>query len=71
VAGILIDVVLRLCLSANTLYAPGHVVDHGCNIPIESFVVHSSSIELVERGYREEIITLFLTFLSVMLLIHR
>jgi hypothetical protein len=42
----IVGVVLRLCLSANALYAPGHVVDHGCDIPIESFVVHSSSIEL-------------------------
>jgi hypothetical protein len=39
-------VVLRLYLSVNALYAPGHVVDRGCDIPVESFVVHSSSIEL-------------------------
>jgi hypothetical protein len=47
----IVGVVLRICLSANALYAPGHVVDRGCD--------------------REEIITLFLTFLSVMFLIHR
>jgi hypothetical protein len=41
-----VGMVLRLCLSAKALYAPGHVVDHGCDIPVESFVVHSSSIEL-------------------------
>jgi hypothetical protein len=42
----IVGVVLRLCLSANALYAPGHVVDRGCDIPVESFVVHSLSIEL-------------------------
>jgi hypothetical protein len=42
----IVGVVLRLCLSVNALYAPSHVVDRGCDIPIESFVVHSSSIEL-------------------------
>jgi hypothetical protein len=41
----IVGVVLRLCLSANALYAPGHVVDRGCDILVESFVVHSS-IEL-------------------------
>jgi hypothetical protein len=42
----ILDMVLRLCLCANALYAPGHVVDRGCDIPVEFFVVHSSSIEL-------------------------
>jgi hypothetical protein len=42
----ILAMVLRLCLSANALYAPGHVVDRGCDIPVESFVVHSLSIEL-------------------------
>jgi hypothetical protein len=42
----IVGVLLRLCLSANALYAPSHVVDRGCDIPIESFIVHSSSIEL-------------------------
>jgi hypothetical protein len=37
--------VLLICyLPANTLYIPGHVVDRGCDTPVESFVVHSSSI---------------------------
>jgi hypothetical protein len=36
---------LLICyLPANTLYIPGHVVDRGCDTPVESFVVHSSSI---------------------------
>jgi hypothetical protein len=42
----IVGVVLRLCLFANALYALGHMVDRGCDIPVESFVVHSSSIEL-------------------------
>jgi hypothetical protein len=31
----------RCCLPANAPYIPGHVVDHGSDTPIESFVVHS------------------------------
>jgi hypothetical protein len=31
-------------LPTNTLYIPDHVVDYGCDITIESFVVHSPSI---------------------------
>jgi hypothetical protein len=42
----IVGVVLRLCLSTNALYAPSHVVDRGCDILVESSVVHSSSIEL-------------------------
>ena len=36
-----VSVVLIHCLPADTPYIPGHVVDHGCDTPIESFVVHS------------------------------
>ena len=36
-----ISVVLIHCLSANTPYILGHVVDRRCDTPIESFVVHS------------------------------
>jgi hypothetical protein len=36
---------VRLCdLPATTLYIPGHVVDRGCDRPVESFVVHSPNI---------------------------
>jgi len=41
-----VSVVLRPCLSANAPYIPGHVVDHGCDIPVESSVVHSPNIGL-------------------------
>jgi hypothetical protein len=39
-----ISVVLICYLPANTLYIPVHVVDHGYDTPVESFVVHSPSI---------------------------
>jgi hypothetical protein len=45
-----VSVVLKYCLSANAFYTLGHVVDRGCDIPVESFVVHSPFIEQVEPG---------------------
>ena len=36
--------VLIRCLLADTPYILGHVVDHGCDTPVESFVVHSTNI---------------------------
>jgi hypothetical protein len=39
-----VNVVLICYLPANTLYILGHVVDRGCDTPIESFVVHSPNI---------------------------
>jgi hypothetical protein len=39
-----VSMVLRHCLPTNTLYILGHVVDRGCDTPIESFVVHSLNI---------------------------
>jgi hypothetical protein len=43
---------------------PGHqVVDHGCDIPVESYVAHSPNIGQVEPGYKERI-ALFLIFVS-------
>jgi hypothetical protein len=55
--------VLRYCLPANALYMPGHVVDRGCDTPVESFVVHSPYVELVEPSY-DVSLALFLIFLS-------
>jgi hypothetical protein len=43
-----VSVVLRYCLPMDALYMPGHVVDHGCDTPVESFVVHSPCIEQVK-----------------------
>jgi hypothetical protein len=43
-----VSVVLRYCLLADALYMSAHVVDRGCDTPVESFVVHSPCIEHVE-----------------------
>ena len=47
----------------DALYTLGHVVDHGCETPIEFFVVHSPFVEQVEPGC-EGRQALFLIFLS-------
>ena len=39
-----VSVVLICYLPVNTLYILGHMVGHGCDITVESFVVHSLSI---------------------------
>ena len=39
-----VSVVLIHCLPTDTPYILGHVVDHGCDTPVESFVVHSPNI---------------------------
>jgi hypothetical protein len=41
-----VSVVLIPCLSANASYIPGHVVDRGCDISVESSIVHSPNIGL-------------------------
>lgn len=46
-----VGMVLRYCISTNVVYMPGHVVDRGCDRPVESFVVQPSCIELVECGH--------------------
>jgi hypothetical protein len=46
-----ISVVLRYYLPMDALYMLGHVRDHGCDTPIESFVVHSPCIKQVNLGY--------------------
>jgi hypothetical protein len=43
-----VSVVLRYCLPVDALYMLGHVLDRGCDTPIESFIVHSLCIEQVE-----------------------
>ena len=45
-----VSVVLIRCLPADAPYMSGHVVDHGCDTPIESFVIHSPFVEQVEHG---------------------
>jgi len=46
-----VDMVSRWYLPVNASYLLGHVVDRGCdNNPIESYVVYSPYVGLVERG---------------------
>jgi hypothetical protein len=54
---------LRRCLPVNAPYILGHVVDHGSDTPVESFVVHSLNIGQVGPGC-EGRLALFLIFLS-------
>ena len=39
-----VSVVLICCLPMDTPYILGHVVDHGCDTPVESFVVYSPNV---------------------------
>jgi hypothetical protein len=39
-----LSVLLKHCLPADTPYIPGHVADHECDTPIESFIVQSLNI---------------------------
>ena len=55
--------VLKYSLPADAFYTLGHVVDRGCDTPIEFFVVHSPFVEQVEPGC-EGSQALFLIFLS-------
>jgi hypothetical protein len=43
-----VSMVLRYYLSANALYTSGRVADHGCDRPIESYVVHPPCVGLIE-----------------------
>ena len=43
-----VSMVLKYCLPTDAFYTLGHVVDHRCDISVESFVVHSPFVEQVE-----------------------
>ena len=58
-----VSMVLRYCLPTDAFCTLGHVVDHGCDTLVESFVVHSLFVEHVERDC-EGRQALFLIFLS-------
>jgi hypothetical protein len=45
-----VSMVLRYGLPADAFCTLGHVVNHGCETLVESFVVHSPFVEQVERG---------------------
>jgi hypothetical protein len=49
-----VSIVLRYCLPVDALYMPGYVVNHRCDTPVESFVVHSPCIEQVEHRLRRK-----------------
>jgi hypothetical protein len=49
-----VSMVLRYCLLVDALYIPRHMVDRGCDTPVESFVVHSPCIEQVEPRLRRK-----------------
>ena len=58
-----VSVVLICCLPVDAPYILGHVVDHGCDTPVESFVVHSPNIGQVGSSYERRQAP-FLIFLS-------
>ena len=58
-----VSVVLIRCLPADAPYILGHVVDRGCDTPVESFVVDSPNIGEVGSSY-EGSQALLLIFLS-------
>jgi hypothetical protein len=58
-----VSVMLIHCLPMDAPYIPGHVVNRGCDTPLESFVVHSPNIGQVGASY-EGRHALFLIFLS-------
>ena len=58
-----VSMVLRYCLPTDAFCTLGHVVDRGCDTPVESFVVHSMFVENIEHDC-EGIQALFLIFLS-------
>ena len=47
-----VSVVFIHFLPADTPYILGHVVDHRCDTPIESFVFHSPNIRQVGSSYK-------------------
>ena len=58
-----VSMVFIPCFPTIAPYILGHVVDRGCDTPIESFVVHSPNVRLVELYYYGRL-ALFLIFLS-------
>ena len=58
-----VTMVLRYCLPTDAFCTLGHVVDHGCDTFVESFVVDAPFVEQVEHGC-EGRQALFLIFLN-------
>ena len=59
-----VSVMLIRCLPTDTPCILGHVVDRGCDTPVESFVVHSSNIGIQVGSSYEGRQALFLIFIS-------
>jgi hypothetical protein len=59
-----VSIVLRYCLPMDALYMLGHVVDHGCDTSVKSFIVHSPYVEQVEPQLRRKGKICSQTFLS-------
>jgi hypothetical protein len=47
-----VSVVLRYCLSTNAPYMTRRVVDHRCDRPIKSYIVHPPCVGLVEPSLK-------------------
>jgi len=58
-----LSVVLRWYLPTNASYWLSLMVDHGCDITVESSIVHTPSITIIERYYKD-CLALFLIFLA-------
>ena len=58
-----VSMVLRYCLPIDAFCTLGHVLDRGCDTPVESFVVHSLFVEQVSCSC-EGRQAMFLIFLS-------
>ena len=59
-----VSMVLIRYLPMDTPYILGHVVDRGCDTPVESFVVHSLNIGIQVGSSYKGRQALFLIFLS-------
>jgi hypothetical protein len=49
--------------SAIAPYILDHVVVRGCDIPVESYIVHLPNVDRVEHNYYKERLTMFMIFL--------
>ena len=58
-----VSMVLRYCLPADAFCTLGHVVDRGCDTPVESFIVYSPFVEQVEHSCegRQALLLIFLS----------
>ena len=60
-----VSVVVIRYLPMDAPYIPGHVVDHGCDTPVESFVVHSPNIGQVGSTYEGKQALLLIFFSNI------